>query len=160
MLTVHQPKVFSRNLVLYDGNSSVAEVRYRSFTEAAEIAIGGDRYIATRSGWFRSEYTLTLGDSQVAQAEGEGFWQRAYRIRAASSSYLLKRQPGWFQTGWLLLEDERSLGTLERRGFFQTETVVTFSTGVPLHLRAFIIWMANVIWRQDQSATAAAAAAG
>ena len=106
VLTVHQPKMFSRNLLLFDGDSKVAEVRYRSFTEAAEIAIAGNRYEATRSGWIRSEYSLTLGDRVVAQAEGEGFWQRMYRVRAGSATYLLRRQPGWFQTGWNLLDGE------------------------------------------------------
>jgi hypothetical protein len=159
MLTVHQPKLFSRNLVLYDGDSPVAEIRFQTFSAGAEILVGSTSYDARRSGWFRGAYSLERDGNVVNRAEAVGFWQRTYEVRAGASLYTLRRQRGWFATGWELFDGDSLVGSVERKGFFQTQTVAEFADAIDLTTQVFIVWVANVIWQQDQSAAAAAAAA-
>jgi len=159
MLTVHQPKLFSRNLVLYDGDSPVAEIRFQAFSAGAEVLVGSASYDARRSGWFRGAYSLERDGTVVNRAEAVGFWQRTYEVRAGASLYELRRQRGWFATGWELLDGDSLVGSVERKGFFQTQTVAEFADAIDLTTQVFIVWVANVIWQQDQSAAAAAAAA-
>ena len=158
MLSVHQPTMFSRNLVLYDGDSLAAEIRFRVFSGSAEIHVGTTMYEAGCSGWFRRIYRLERGDSVVASAEPEGFWQRTYAVRVGSSVYTLCRRPGWLETGWSLINGDAEIGSITRTGFFRTETSAKFHDSADIPVQAFVVWVVNVIWQQDQSAAVAAAA--
>lgn len=156
MLTVHQPTLFSRNLVLYDGDSPVAEIGFQLMSGNAEIRVGASSYQARRAGWFRSVYSLEQDGRVVSRAEAVGFWQRTYEVRAGASLYTLRRQRGWFATGWELLDGDSLVGSVERKGVFRTQTVAEFADSIDIATQAFVVWVANVIWQQDQSAAAAA----
>ena len=152
MLTVHQPKIFSRNLVLYDGDSPIGEIRFRLLGTGAEILVGGAVYQGTRSGWFRNIYEISRGNSVIASAEPVGFWQRTYEVRTGGSFFTLRRQPGWFKIGWNLFDGDSQVGTMTRTGFLRTQTEGTFDDSIDAATRVFIIWIANAIWQQDQAA--------
>lgn len=156
MLTVHQPKIFSRNLVLYDGDSPIGEIRFRLLGTGAEILVGGVVYQGTRSGWFRNIYEISRGSSVLASAEPVGSWQRSYEVRTGSSVFTLRRQSGWFKIGWNLFDGDSQVGTMTRTGVFRTQTEGTFDDSVDTTTRVFVIWIVNVLWQQDQSAAAAA----
>lgn len=155
MLTVNQPRFFSRNLVVYDGSTPVAEIRYGTLGSAATIAIGGMQYQAARTGWFASAYQLFRGDFVVASATAAGFWSRRYELQIGTSTCVLRRISGWTATGWRLTDGDLEVGSVQRHGFFRSETVADFSPSVDLTVQVFVIWLANVLWQQDQSAAAA-----
>ena len=154
MLTVHQPKLFSRNLVLYDGDSAVAEIRYRTFSMGADIRIGSTAYDALRTGWVRSTYLLEREGQVVARAEPVGWWGRAFELRAGASPFTFRRQRNWFAIGWELLDGDSVTGSVNRTGFFRARTIADLPETMDLAVHVFIVWMANVIWQQDQSAAA------
>lgn len=156
MLTVHQPKILSRNLVLYDGDSSVAEIGFKFMSPHADVRIGTARYTATRTGWLSAVYALDQNGRVVCRADSVGFWRRAYEIRWGGSLFTLRRRPGWFDTGWDLFDGDSPVGSVTRKGFFQTETIADFANSVDLATQVFIVWMVNVLWQQDQAAAAAA----
>ena len=158
MFTVHQPTMFSRDLVLYDGDSPAIHIRFRIFSGGAEIGIGTTSYDAICSGWVRRIYKLERNNSVVASAEPVGFWQRTYEVRAGSSVWTLRRQSGWFETGWDLLSGDTEIGSVTRTGFFRTVTSANFHDSVDIPVQAFVVWVVNVIWQQDQSAAVDAAA--
>jgi hypothetical protein len=73
MYTAHQPRVFSRDLVMYDGNIPVARIDHRAFTDTAGIPVRAERFEACRTGWWRPTYTLVARAGIVAEAEATGF---------------------------------------------------------------------------------------
>ena len=152
MLTVHQPRIFSRDLVLYDGDSPVGEIRFRLLGTGAEILVGGAVYPGARSGWFRNVYEIRRGNSVVASAEPVGFWQRSYEVRTGSSIFTLRRQSGWFKIGWNLFDGDTEIGSVTRSGFFRPVTSANFHDSVDIPVQAFVVWVVNVIWQQDQAA--------
>lgn len=154
MLAVHQPKIFSRDLVVYDGDSAVAEIVYQSFSTETRILVGGREYVASRTGWFSGSYHLKDGDSVVVTAEPFGFWRRRFEILSGLTRCELQRTRAWLAMGWTLTDGEREIGSVRRRGFCRTETIAEFPPGMDPVLQAFIIWLANVLWQQDQAAAA------
>ena len=157
MLTVHQPTFFSRNLVLYDGDSPVAEIGFRFMSGTADIRIGAATYTAIRKGWLSEVYSLHQDGSVVSRADRVGFWGRAYEIHSGGSLVTLRRKSGWFESGWDLFDGDLPVGSVTRKGFFQTETIADFPDSIDLATQVFIVWLANVLWQQDQAAAAAAA---
>jgi hypothetical protein len=148
--------MFSRDLVVYDGNSPVAEIVFRMMSGNADIRVGQASFLARRTAWLRSAYRLEQGDRVVCQAEQVGFWGRSYEVRAGSSMFSLRRQSGWFNSGWELADGDSVVGTLSRKGVFRATTEAEFSSSVDVVTQAFIVWLANVLWQQDQAAVAAA----
>ncbi|HTK78275.1 MAG TPA: hypothetical protein VL371_23645 [Gemmataceae bacterium] len=156
MLSVHQPKLFSRNLELYDGSTQVATIGFRAFSRLAEIQVGGTSYTAGRSGWFQVVYSMQHGEAIIATAEPTGFWRRTFELRTPAGAFTLRREPGWMPRGWVLLDGDSQAGSVTRRGFFQTETVAEFDPKIDLATQVFVVWFANVLWQQDRAAAAAA----
>ena len=156
MITVHQPKVLSRNLILYDGDSPVGEIRFQYLGTGAEIVVGSTMYEGVRRGWFKNAYEISRGSAVVATAEPIGFWQRSYEVRTGNATFTLRRQKGWFKIGWNLFDGDSQVGTMTRTGVFRTKTEGTFDDSIDTATQIFVIWIANAIWQQDQAAAAAA----
>ncbi len=154
MLTVDQPTIFSRNLVVYRGDSPVGEIRHRAFRGGATVDVGGREYTVSRTGWFSGAYQLTHDERVLATASPAGFWSRRFDIEADSLHVSLRRQFGWFVTRWELVDGDQAIGSVERRGFFQSATVADFPDAIAIEIQVFIIWLANVLWQHDQSASA------
>lgn len=156
MLTVHQPRIFSRNLVLYDGSSVAGEIRLSAWTGSATIHVGDTSYSAIRSGWFRNDYSLEKDGVEIMTAKQIGFWSPEYQIETGSGSFTMRRKQGWFETGFELLDGNSPVGSVTRTGVLRTTTTAEFHPQIDRVLQAFVVWIANVRWQQDQSAAAAA----
>ncbi|MDA1080945.1 MAG: hypothetical protein O2973_04575 [Gemmatimonadetes bacterium] len=155
MLTIHQPRLFSRDLMVYEGDNHVAEIRHQTFSSVASIHYGGREYGVGRAGWFSGAYELSRGDSVIVSAEPVGFWRRRYEITAGTNTYELRRKSGWFVMGREFADGDSVVGSIERKGLLRSQTIADLPASVEPLVQVFVVWLANVLWQQDQSAAAA-----
>src|SRR5919202_1422104 len=50
------------------------------------------------------------------------------------------------------------VGSVRRRGFFNREWTVDVPEELPLEVRVFVVWLVIILWKREDSATAAGAA--
>jgi len=154
MLTITRNGFFSRNLDVRDGIAPVAEITMSSFRERAELRVGTELYEARRIGWVNSALVLERQGTEVARAEPEGFFRRAYHIRTNRATFTLKPE-GFFRTNYVLTDGDTNVGTIQRTGFFRSNLEAAFRPEVDRAVQVFAVWVVAVLLRR-----AAAAAAG
>lgn len=153
MLTITRKGFFSGDLEVRDGIAPVAEINMSSFRERAELRVGMQLYEARRVGWLNAALVLERQGMEVARAEPEGFFRRAFHIRTARAAFTLKPQ-GFWRSGYVLTDGEMNVGAIQRAGFWRTTMEAAFRPEVDRALQVFAIWIVAVLRRR--AATAAA----
>jgi hypothetical protein len=153
MLTITRKGFFSRDLEVRDGIAPVAEINMSGFRERAELRVGTELYEARRVGWMNAALVLERQGTEVARAEPEGFFRRAYRIRTSRATFTLKPQ-GFWRPEYVLTDGGMNIGAIQRAGFWRTSMEAAFRPEVDRAVQVFAIWVVAVLFRR--AATAAA----
>jgi hypothetical protein len=154
VLTVKRRSAFSRDYEVRDGIAPVAEFSLSTFGERTELRVGLDLYQARRTGWINSGFVLERYEREVARAEPQGFFRRAYEIRAPGTMAILKPR-GFARTDFVVFAGDTEIGSIGRSGFWRTTIQATFRPELDRPIQIFLIWIATILWRR--AATAAAA---
>jgi hypothetical protein len=153
VLTITGKGFFSRTLDVRDGIAPVAEISMSSFGERAELRIGTELYEARRVGWINSALVLERQGMEIARAEPEGIFRRAYHIRTNRATFTLKPQ-GFMRTNYILIDGDTNVGAVQRAGFFRTSLEAAFRPEVDRALQVFTIWVVALLQRRAAAASA------
>jgi hypothetical protein len=106
-----------------------------------------------REGLFRGAFLLESNASILAQAEKPSVFRRWLDIQHQGRHYILKTV-SVFRRKLVLLDGSMEIGSLTPRGFFSRRVTVNLPGDLPAPLKAFIVWLALLLWKRDAAAGA------
>jgi hypothetical protein len=128
----------------------VADVDLSWWAEKGVLTIEGVQYSAYREGWMRGDFLLERNGSVIARAEKPSAFLRKYLIRYADREYMLGATSA-FGRKFALLSGSREIGSITPVSCFRRGATADLPDTLPLHLRAFIIWLTMVQWRRERN---------
>jgi hypothetical protein len=150
MLQVVPTHWFSSDFTVQQAAKRVVDADVSSWRESSVLTIEGVRYEAYREGWMSGLFVLEQNGRIVARAEKPSAFCRKYLLRYADQEYRLDAASA-FGRKFVLLQGSRQIGSIARASWCTREAMADLPDTLPLHLRAFIIWLTMMQWRRDQS---------
>jgi hypothetical protein len=142
--------------------SPFGHMEFRALAESGAIVMGDHRLTIRREGpmsgaWLLEEDAPGVGPQVVASAEKPSAWRNGIILRVAGRPELrLDRASAWKAT-FELTEADRRLGAIRRTGVWRQRVQAEIPDDVPPPLQLFVLWMAVLLYRRDDSAATGAA---
>jgi hypothetical protein len=158
-------EAISRGWLSYDFDVSdrtggrVGHVEVSNWRENAKLEVEGTRYEAThRSG--HMEFVLSRADgSTVLVAKKPSAWKERLSFEHEGSRYELEKESAWRRAFVLSRDRVGAVGSLRPGSMFIREWSAELPEEFPPEVRVFVRWLAVLLWRRSDSASAGGAAA-
>jgi len=143
----------SREFTVFDGEQPIGRINFSKLSKGGEMTIGGRAYRVYSEGgkwWGRRTYVLANG-GVLAQAE----LYRAWSLEYGEKRFRLEASSGFFSRRFALREEDgRTVGSGSSEGFFSRNIRADLPEELPLAVRAFIVFLGFILWRQDSMGSA------
>lgn len=140
---------YSRTFTLEDDGVPVGTLTPSLLSTKAALEIDGVLYEASREGPLGA-FVLTLDGETVAAADKKGIMGGRFEVAVGGRIVAFDRQ-GWTGRRYHLLREGVTLGRIERR-VFSRRIEADLPMDLPLHERAFLLWLAYMMWQREQAA--------
>jgi hypothetical protein len=150
MLQVAPTHWFSSDFTVRQASRRVVDADVSCWCEKAVLTIEGVRYEVYREGWMSRAFVLEQNAAIIARAEKPSAFFRRYLLRYADRTYTLEAASS-FRRKFILLDGSQQIGSIAPISAFTREAAADLPDTLPLHLRAFIIWLAMMQWRRDRN---------
>ena len=144
---------YSWHYDLMEGVTRLAEVRVSSWRDAGQLTVGQNTFRVYGQGLFKGAFRLESNGSILAQAEKPSAFRRWLDIQHQDRHYVLKTV-SVFGRKLVLLDGSVEVGSLALRGFFSRRATVNLPEDLSAPLKAFIVWLAVLLWKRDAAAGA------
>lgn len=152
---------FSYDFTLSDRTGApVARVDLSNWRETAKIEAGGARFEASHKSMAGEFFLRDEGGRQVAVAEKPSAWKDRFSFEHGANRYELKKESVWRRTFVLTREGVGKVGQVRPTGWFGRNLVVELPGELPPEIGAFVVWLAVVLRKREDSAAASTGAAG
>jgi hypothetical protein len=151
MLEAVQKNWFSNRFHLLWGDEVIGGLSLSNLRGKADLELGDERFRCYREGFLSGAFHLEQGGVILACAEKPGILQSRFSVRLEGRDYLLKKRSALRRT-FYLLEGGDEVGSLHRSGFLSRRVESEFPAEWPLAARAFVIWLALVVWTREDAA--------
>lgn len=111
------------------------------------IVVGGDEFQVRSQGVFGGMWDLWQGNRLLASAKKKSFPSRV-EVDLDGMQLVLQR-PSLFSRSFTLMQGARTIGRLERAGWFSRTMVGELPDPWPPHHRAFAMWLVMMMWRRQ-----------
>ena len=152
MLQVAHTRWYSSDFTILQGVKPLVDVDVSQWCEKGVLKIDASRYEMYREGWLSRTFVLEQNGRVLARAEKPNVFFRTYVIRYADREYTLDAASAFRRRFVLLDSGSRQIGSIAPVSAFSREAAADLPETLPLHLRAFIIWLAMMQWRRDRNA--------
>jgi hypothetical protein len=129
----------------------VGELRCSWWRSRGMLTAGGRTFHLTRTGERGRPFVLLHEGDEVARAYKPSFFSGRFVLQLGEES-LDFRQPGFLSRAFVLSRGERELGRVARKGLLRERITLTLPPEWPLPLRAFLLFLARVVWQREQAA--------
>jgi hypothetical protein len=136
---------YSWHYDLMEGVTHLAEVRVSSWRDAGQLTVGQNTFRVYRQGLFKGAFLLESDASILAQAEKPSAFGRSLDIQHQGRHYILKTV-SVFGRKLVLLDGSVEIGS---RTIFGRRATVNLPEDLPAPLKAFIVWLAVLLWKRD-----------
>lgn len=144
------------DVIVADG-VEVGQASRSWFRERAEVQIGSELWDYRSHGWFGSELTASLDGVTRFVARRSGFFASTWTIDAGEQLQLRPR--GLFSTRLTLSRAGAPIGEVTRSGLLTSRPRLTVREPLDPRLGCFVLWVAHVELNRQASDGGAAAAA-
>jgi len=138
---------YSWHYDLMEGVTRLAEVRVSSWRDAGQLTVGQNIFRVYRQGLCKGTFLLESNGSILAQAEKPSVFRRWLDIQHQGRHYILKTV-SVFGRKLVLLDGSVEIGSLTRT-IFSRQATVNLPEDLPAPLKAFIVWLAVLLWKRD-----------
>ena len=146
------PKRFSWTFSLMDGAEPVAHsVDLSWWSDKGELTVQGVTYIARREGFMSGAFVLESTAGVLARATKPSAFRRLLVVEHSGRQYTL-RAVSALRREFVLLDGSTRIGSLSPEGAFTRRAAVDLPPALPLPVRAFIVWLAVMLWKHEQAA--------
>jgi hypothetical protein len=132
------------------GGRTIARFDLSSWRERGAITIDGVEYRAFRESLL-GDFVIARGSQTLARATKTSAFTNTMIVRYDGREYTLRKQAWWRRT-FVVLDGERQIGSIAPTGWCTRHAAVDLPSRWPLHLQAFVIWLALILWRRESHA--------
>ena len=137
MITSKPISLFSWTFELSDADGYIATIQPSLFREKAQLDVRGELYDVWREGVMHGRFILSYGGREAASAEKPSAFQRRFLIQSGTRRFTLKAE-SVFGRAFLLMEDDRFIGSVRPRHLFSRRAYVDFPEDIDLSVRVFL----------------------
>ena len=152
MLQLEPTRWFSWAFTVADDGRPLGTLEV-SWRERGQVHVAGQTFAVVRKGFASSEFRLESGGTVVATATKPSVFRREFAITFSGRTLRLRPRSAWGRA-LALHEGEREVGDVRRRAWSRRATATVPET-LPLPVRFFVLWLAVLIWKRDDDASAA-----
>lgn len=147
---------FSYDFTVYDATgASVARADLSNWKERADLEVAGTRYEAVHKSW-DAEFVLQRENGGVAfVAEKPSAWKERFVFEYDGNRYELRKRSVWNSDLVLSRDGVGVVGSIRPQGVFRREWVADLPGELPLEAQVFLLWLAVLLTKRSDSATAA-----
>jgi hypothetical protein len=153
MLTAVPTRWFSWEFTVNEGSRSVATIDVSWWREQGTLTVGGVDHRVYREGMLSGSFILEAAGSVVARAMKPSAFRRAFVIEHGGRRYVLQAA-SVLRRRMVLLEGDRTIGSLAPQGAFTRRADVDLPLDLPLAVRVFVIWLAVILWKRESDSGA------
>jgi hypothetical protein len=154
MLTANPRSWLSWDFTLAKDGKSLADIDLSSWREKGNLIVANSPYRVYREGICSGAFVLESNGAVVARAYKPSAWTRRLVIEVGGVQFELKPLSA-FTRGFRLLQGEKTIGTLSAARMWNRKMNVELPEDIPLLTRAFVVWLAVLLWRRDAAAAGA-----
>lgn len=154
MLQLEPKHWYSWDFTLSAAGSPVAQLDISSWRERGELTVQGARYKVSKQGLVSGDFRLESPAGTVATATRDGLFRRRYQITFGAKTLTLKARSTWGRA-MVVLDGERAIGHVAPTGAFTRRAAADLPDTLPLPVRAFIVWLALLVWKREADAAGA-----
>lgn len=151
MLTAVPHHWFSWDFSLFNKGESVAEIDMSSWREKGSVTVSNSTYRVYREGLFSGEFILESNGTVHARARKPSAMTRRLVINVGGSEFELRPRSA-LSRKFHLLSGGAVVGTLSPGGFLSCRMHIDLSEDLPLPIRAFVVWLALLLWKRESEA--------
>jgi hypothetical protein len=148
MLIAAPRRWFSWDFTVTDGSRSVATIDVSWWREQGTLTIGGADHRVFREGMLSGDFVLEAAGSVVARACKPSAFRAVFAVEHAGRRYTLRRE-SMLRRRMVLLEGDRTIGSLSPQGWFSRRAEVDLPSDLPLAARVFVILLAVILWKRE-----------
>ena len=153
MLQLEPTRLFSWAFAVADDGKPVGTLDISAWRERGHVTVAGQTFTIIREGFVSSDFRLESGGTIVATATKPSAFRREFAITFSGRTLRLRPRSAWGRA-LALHEGDREVGEA-RRGAWSRRATATVPETLPLPVRFFVLWLAVLIWKRDDDASAA-----
>jgi hypothetical protein len=153
MLEAIPTNIFSSNFRLQQNDNLLGEVEASIWRDRAVLEIGEGTYQFYREGQFSGDFVLEHNGNVVARARKPSLFRNQFEVELPNQLLLLRKLAP-LSRRFGLFDGERQLGSVYPLGIFTRRSNIDLPSDWPLPIRAFVFWLAFIIWKRQNAAAA------
>jgi hypothetical protein len=153
MLEAIPTNIFSSNFRLQQNDNLLGEVEASIWRDRAVLEIGEGTYQLYREGQFSGDFVLEHNGNVVARARKPSLFRNQFEVELPNQLLLLRKLAP-LSRRFGLFDGERQLGSVYPLGIFTRRSNIDLPSDWPLPIRAFVFWLAFIIWKRQNAAAA------
>jgi hypothetical protein len=151
MLEAIPTNIFSSNFRLQQNDNLLGEVEASIWRDRAVLEIGEGTYQLYREGQFSGDFVLEHNGNVVARARKPSLFRNQFEVELPNQLLLLRKLAP-LSRRFGLFDGERQLGSVYPLGIFTRRSNIDLPSDWPLPIRAFVFWLAFIIWKRQNAA--------
>jgi hypothetical protein len=153
-LSIVPSRWFSWDFTVSQGSEAVAEIDISWWRERGELTVQGASFGVSREGMMAGDFLLESDRGVVARATKPSMMRRLFAVQHGAKTYTLRARSAW-RRGFVLLEGEREVGTIDPAGPWTRRASAALPPEVPLPVQVFLIWLTVLMWKRESDSASA-----
>jgi hypothetical protein len=154
MLQLEPTRWFSWAFTVADDGKPLGTLAISAWRERGDVTVGGQTFAILRKGFASSDFRLESGGTIVATASKPSVFRREFAVTFSGRTLRLRPRSAWGRA-LVLHEGEREVGDVRPRALWSRRATATLPDTLPLPVRLFVLWLAVLVWKRDDEASAA-----
>lgn len=156
MMIAHRKSFFSSTYLLREGEREAGRVEFKGLGTKGRLVLqspeGEREYPTKREKLFGGSWVVDVpaGEPEI-RAERIGVFKERYHITCGTLDLVMHRGRSW-RGAYTVAWNGEEIGTIERATWTGKEVRIDLPEILPLHLRAFLFWLAQTAWNQQAAA--------
>lgn len=156
MLQLEPTRWFSWAFSVADDGKLLGTLDISVWRERGDLTVAGRTFTIVRDGFISGGFRLESDGTIVAAATRPSVLKRGFVVTFSGRTLRLRPRSAWGRA-LVLQEGEREVGDIRPRTVWSRRATATLPGTLPAPVRLFVLWLAMLIWKRDDDATATAA---
>lgn len=123
--------------------------------EKGVITVDGVEHRVFREGWMSGDFVMERDGQAIVRAEKPSAFRNAFIVSVEGRQYTLRKK-SFARRAFVLMQGDTEVGSLAPDTFWKRRATVSLPADLPAPVRAFITWLAIILWKREADAAAAA----
>ena len=150
MIELKPKSMFSNSFAFPAADGSSIKVDVSQWRERAHFTLDGVEYSMYRDGAWKGAFVLEREQTVFARATKRGMFSDTFDVDLAGRPLTLKKK-SIVGRHFFVLEGDRQIGQIFRKGLWSRLTYVDLPTDWPVPLQLYLFWLALVIWIREEA---------